>query len=171
MCLFTHPSSSPHLVTTNLHSRQFLNFYFIFNLFFTLHIPFPAHCHPPSHCSISHTFSLSHLITMWMPLPPDPIWFLNSLGPLVSWGLGTSFLNEHRPESPLLYVCWGLHISWCMLSVWWDSVWKISSIQISWDCWSSYRIILLLSFFQLFLIQQQGSAASDHWLDANNCIW
>jgi hypothetical protein len=42
-----------------------------------------------------------------------PIWPLNSLRPPVSWGLGASFLNEHRPGSPLLYVCWGPHISWC----------------------------------------------------------
>jgi hypothetical protein len=39
---------------------------------------------------------------------PHPTWPLNSLGPPVSWGLGVSSLNEHRPGSPLLYVCWGL---------------------------------------------------------------
>jgi hypothetical protein len=27
-----------------------------------------------------------------------------------------------RPGSPLLYVCWGPHISWCMLPAWWSSV-------------------------------------------------
>jgi hypothetical protein len=26
----------------------------------------------------------------------------------VSWGLSASSLNEHRPGSPPLYVCWGL---------------------------------------------------------------
>jgi hypothetical protein len=44
-----------------------------------------VHCHP---------------ISTWLPtspIPPDP----------VSWGLGASFLNEHRPGSPLLYVCQG----------------------------------------------------------------
>jgi hypothetical protein len=40
-----------------------------------------------------------------------------------------------------------------------------------WDCWSSYRIAPLLSFFQPSLIQQQVSAASVHWLGANICIW
>jgi hypothetical protein len=35
----------------------------------------------------------------------------HSLGPPVSWGLGASFLNEHRPGSTLLYVCWGPHIN------------------------------------------------------------
>jgi hypothetical protein len=52
---------------------------------------------------------------------PQPTWPVNSLGPPVSWRLGASSLNEHRPGSPLLYVCWGPHISWCMLSVWWSS--------------------------------------------------
>ena len=77
-----------------------------------------------------------------------PIWPLNSLGPPVSWGLGVSSLNEHRPGSPLLYMCWRHHISWCMLSVWWSSVWEILGVQINWDYWSSNRIALLFSFFQ-----------------------
>jgi hypothetical protein len=38
-----------------------------------------------------------------------------------------------------------------MLPGWWISVWEISKVQVSWDCWSSYRVAaLLLSFFQLF---------------------
>ena len=32
-------------------------------------------------------------------------------------------------------------------------------VQINWDCWFSYRIALLLSFFQPWLIQQQGSVS------------
>jgi hypothetical protein len=104
-----------------------------------------------------------------IPHPTSP---LNSLWPPVSWGLGASSLNEYRPSSPLLYVCWGPHISWCMLPVWWSNVWEIlEGVQINWDCWSSYRIVLLFSFFQPSLIQQQGSAASVHWLGANIYIW
>ena len=98
-------------------------------------------------------------------------WPLNPLGPLFSWGLGASSLNECGSGSPLLHVCWGPHIRWCMLSVWWSSVWEISGVQTNWDFWSSYRIALLLSFFQPSLIQQQGSAASVPWLGANICIW
>jgi hypothetical protein len=65
-------------------------------------------------------------------------------------------------------VYWGgPHIRWYMLSVWWSSVWKISGVQINWDCWSSYRIALLLSSFVPSLIQQKGSAASVHWLGAD----
>jgi hypothetical protein len=117
------------------------------------HIPLP---HPHIHVDVPN---------------PYPIWPLNSLGSPVSWGLEASSLNKHRPRSPQLYVCWRPHISWCMLSVWWSSVWKISGVQMNWDCWSSYRIPFLLSFFQPSLIQQQGSAASVHWWGTNICIW
>jgi hypothetical protein len=102
------------------------------------------------------------------PAPTQPD--LNFLRPPVSWGLGASSLTEPRPSIPLLYMCWGPHISWCMLSVWWSSVWEILRIQVNWNCWYSYRVALL-SFFQLSLIQQQESAASVHWLGANICIW
>jgi hypothetical protein len=98
---------------------------------------------------------------------PHPTWTLNSLGPPVSLGLSASSLNKHRLGSSLLYVCWGPHINWCMLSVWCSSVGEISGVQINWDCWACYRIAFLLSFFQPFLIQQQESAASFHWLGAN----
>jgi hypothetical protein len=53
-------------------------------------------------------------------------WCLTSMGPPGSWGLGESSLNEHRPG--ILYcmcVVLGGHISWCMLPVWWFSVWEI----------------------------------------------
>jgi hypothetical protein len=65
----------------------------------------------------------------------------------------------------------GPHIRWCMLPVCWSSVWEVSGVQINWDCWSSYRITLHLTFFQFSLIQQQGSAAYGHWLGVNICIW
>jgi hypothetical protein len=68
-------------------------------------------------------------------------------------------------------VSWGPHISWCMLSVWWPSFWEISGVQINWDSWSSYRIALLLSFFQSSLNQHQLPVSSVHWLGANICIW
>jgi hypothetical protein len=81
--------------------------------------------------------------------PPYPTWSLNSLGPSVSWGLGASSLTKPRPGSHLLYICWGSHISWCMLPGWWSSVWELSGVQKNWDCWFPYRVILLLSFSQL----------------------
>ena len=48
------------------------------------------------------------------PTPPHPTRPLSSLGPTFYWGLGASSLTEPRPGS-LLYMCWGPHISWCML--------------------------------------------------------
>jgi len=59
-------------------------------------------------------------------------------------------MNESRPDSPLLCMCWGPHVSWCMLPGWWPSVWEISGIQVNWDCWPSYRVALLLSSFSSF---------------------
>jgi hypothetical protein len=53
----------------------------------------------------------------------------------------------------------------------WSSVREISGFQINQDRWSSYRVTLLLSSFQPSPTQQQGSAASVHWLGTNNCIW
>jgi hypothetical protein len=70
-------------------------------------------------------------------------------GPPVSWGLCASSLNEPRPSSPLMYMCLGPHISWCMLPGWWSSVWEISGVQIYWGCWSSYRVAVFFSF-QIF---------------------
>jgi hypothetical protein len=64
------------------------------------------------------------------PLHSHPTWLLNSQESPVSWGLGASSLIEHRPDSPLLYMCWEPHIIWCMLSSWWSSVWEISRVQI-----------------------------------------
>jgi hypothetical protein len=58
---------------------------------------------------------------------PYPTWPLNSMVPPVSWGLGASSLNEYKPRSLLLYVCWGPHINWCMVPVLWSSVWSLRS--------------------------------------------
>ena len=44
-------------------------------------------------------------------------------------------------------MCWGPHISWCIIPGWWSGVWDISGVKINWDCWFSHRAILL-SFFQ-----------------------
>jgi hypothetical protein len=81
---------------------------------------------------------------------PTPARFPPFLGPNVSWGLDSSAPTEARPGSPLLYVCQGPPISWCMLPGWWLSIWEISGVQVSWDCWIPYGVALLLSFFQHF---------------------
>ena len=118
------------------------------SFFYTLYfIPCPPH--PPSDCVTSHTSS---------PPYPHRAWPLNSLGTPVSWGLSASSLNEHRSGSPLLYVCWEPQSIWCMLPVWWFSVWEILGVQINWDCGSSCRITIFLSFFQPSLIKQEVSS-------------
>jgi hypothetical protein len=114
---------------------------------------YSPHLRPPSNHSTSHIPPQPPYLHIDVPIPYST-WPLNSLGPPVSWGLGASSLNEQRPRSPLLYVCWRPHISCCMLSVWWSSVSEISGEQVNWDCWSSYRVALFLSFFQPSLIQQ-----------------
>ena len=129
----------------------------------------PDFIHPclPSDCSTTHTSSPTLCLYLDSPIPLH----LTSKLPGTSSLLRASSLNEHRPSSHLLYVCWWSHIRWCILPVWWSSVWEILGVQNNWHCWSSYRIALLLSFFQPSLIQQQVSAASVHWLVAIACIW
>jgi hypothetical protein len=157
-------------VTLKLKNKSEHVFYFLLFLFFLINLSFTLHILlPPSTLQLFHIpFLLPIPPSMWMPPPLHPTWPLNSLGPPVTCA---SSLNEHRPGSPPLYVCWGPHISCCMLLVWWSSVWEILGVQINWDCCSSYWITLLLSFFYPSLIPQQGSAASVHWLGANICIW
>jgi hypothetical protein len=132
-------------------------------LFFKLYILSP----PPStvNCFTSCTSSPISCPHVDVPIV-HPSWPLNSLVSPASWGLDESSLNEYRPGYSLLSVSWRLHISWCILHIWWYSVWEISRVQINWDYCSSYRITPLLCFFQPSLIQQQGSAASAHWLGA-----
>jgi len=42
-----------------------------------------------------------------------------------------------------------VELTWCMLTGFCVSIWEISGIQVNWDSWSSYRVVLILSFFQL----------------------
>ena len=111
-----------------------LIYYLIFFLYFRL---YPT-LGPPSNCSTSHTSSPQSPRGCQPPLDLPTVW--------TSWVRCIS--SESRTGSLLLYICWGPHIRWCMLPGWWLSIWEILGFQISWDCWSSYRVILL-SFFQL----------------------
>jgi hypothetical protein len=47
-------------------------------------------------------------------------------------------------------MCCGSRTSSCMLPGWRPSVWEISRVWVSWDCWSFYVVALLLNFFQPF---------------------
>jgi hypothetical protein len=81
------------------------------------------------------------------------------------WGL--QFLEgkiKPRTGNPLLYMCWGFHISWCILPyIWgWFGVLEISGVKANWVYWFSYRVTHLIGFFQLFPNSDTGSAASVH---------
>jgi hypothetical protein len=125
-------------------SPWLLFIYFIYTPDF---IPCPLN--PPT---VSHPIPPPHPLSSWGWPPPTTHLTRpkNTLGPPVCWGLGPSSLNGYRPSSPLLYVCWGSHINWCMLPGWWSSVWETLMIQVNWYCWSSYNIAPLLCFFQPF---------------------
>jgi len=112
-------------------------------------ILFKSWFYPP--LTVPHPITILPISMRMSPPPsPNPTSLTHSLGPQVSLGLGASSLTDSRSGSPLLYMCWGLHISWGMLPGWWLSVWELSGVQVSWDCWSSYRVTPLFSFFQLF---------------------
>jgi energy-coupling factor transporter transmembrane protein EcfT len=81
-------------------------------------------------------------VSKMCPLQP-PARPPHSLGHQVSQGLGSSSPTEARAGSPLLCICQGPQTSLCMLPGWWLSVWKISGIWVSWDCWSPYGVTLL----------------------------
>jgi hypothetical protein len=46
-------------------------------------------------------------------------------------------------------MCWGPHISSCMLPGLYSSIWEITGVQVSWYCLSNYRVAHLLSLLQL----------------------
>lgn len=84
--------------------RQDPGLYLFVCLFFNPFIQ--SRLHPPSGL---HTLcSSSHISTPSL----SPTYFL---GPQVLWGIGAPSFTEDIPVSPLLYVSWGNHISWCML--------------------------------------------------------
>jgi hypothetical protein len=142
----------------------FSNLFFIFYLFiylfiFALQMLFSSQStlwlfHIPQYPSASY------LHENVPTLNPHPTRSLNTVGPSGFWGLGESSLTEPRPSRLLLYMCWGPHISWYMLVGWWSSVWEISGILINWDCWSFYRVTLLLGFFHLFPNLTTGFSSS-----------
>jgi hypothetical protein len=59
-----------------------------------------------------------------------------------------------------------VHVGWLVAQCLRDP-----GLQVSWDCWSSYRVASSSASSSFSLIQPQGSAASVHWLCVNICIW
>jgi hypothetical protein len=128
-----------------------LIFYLFIYLFICIFFYTPDFIHLPIHpLTVPHSIPTPcpPVSTRMSPPPtPYPTKPLNCMGPPVSWGLGASSLTEPRPGSPLLYMCSGPHISWCMLPGWFSTVWEISGVQVNWDCGSSYGVAHLLSLF------------------------
>ena len=90
----------------------------LFSLFFNLFFYSTVQTLLPSHnIRVPHPIPLSHQSPKGcpqysIPTPPD----LPFLEPQISQGLGASSLTEARSHSPLLYICWGLRISWWIVS-------------------------------------------------------
>ena len=126
--------------------------HFLILYLFTFYTPdfIPLLIHPPT---VPHTISPSQPSVSTRVSPPLTTHVtrpLNYPGPPVFWGLHASSLTEPKPGSPLLYLCW---VSYQLVHASW---WEISGVQVNWDCWSSCRVALLLSLFQLFLFQPHG---------------
>jgi len=131
-------------------SFLFICFSFYYLFIFTLQILFPFQStlwlfHFP------YLFpSCLHLISKRMYPPHHPIRSVNFLGTAVSLELSASSLTEPRHGISLLYMCWGtspqLVYAACLVIQYLRDL----GVQINWDCWSSYRVALLLSFLQFF---------------------
>jgi hypothetical protein len=139
---------------------QLVLFYFAVCLFLLLLLFYslvfallPVYCPP----TVPHSISPPPPKGCVPPAPPHT----RSPGLPSPWGLkyvemlGTSSLRGQTRQSSALYVSGALYQP-CMLPDWWLSVWEISVVQVSWDCWSSYGISLLHCFFQPFLNSTTG---------------
>ena len=122
--------------------------YCLFYLFFNLFLQFGPNYSPntPSHCSTSHISSPTPISkTMFPTHQSSPLPLTSSL-----LRFRCIFSGWLQTGQVLCCMCWGPHISWCMLPNWWLSIWEILGIRVSLDCWSSCRVAVLFSFFQLF---------------------
>jgi hypothetical protein len=91
--------------------------HFLILYLFTFYTPdfIPLLIHPPT---VPHTISPSQPSVSTRVSPPLTTHVtrpLNYPGPPVFWRLHASSLTEPKTGSPLLYLCWGSPISWCML--------------------------------------------------------
>jgi hypothetical protein len=69
----------------------------------------------------------------------------HSLGPQVSSWLGTP--SSTPDQAVLCYICVEASDQLADAPGWWLSVWELSEVWVYWDCWSSYGVSLLFSFF------------------------
>ena len=98
-----------------VHKEDLLLLLFYFYLIFLQSSSYPS---PdlPSNISSFHSSSLiSKKMSPTLHLPTPPDFLTHSMGPQVSRALDASSLDEPKPGSPLLCMCWEFYITWCML--------------------------------------------------------
>jgi hypothetical protein len=133
-------------------------------LFIYLHSRlYPTPIHTPT---VPHPIPPLHTLSLQGCPSPHPPGLYTPRGIHSLEGLVHRLWLNKTLQSSAVYV---LRTSYQLVYVAWSSVWEITGVN--WECWSFYRVTLLLSFIQPSLIQPQGSAASVHWLGANICIW
>lgn len=128
-------------------------FFYYFSFFKIIFIYFLQYSHYPHSLSALPQFLIPFLlptISKRMSPPPPLTRPPPSRETQVSWELDSSSLTEARMGRPLLYVYLGasdqlLYAAW-LVAQWLRDI----GVQVSWDCWSTYGITLLLSLLQTF---------------------
>jgi hypothetical protein len=107
----------PELSSSNYFNRLgIIPWWFSFIYLFIIYFFYPDFVSFPVHpLTVPHPIPpLSHPHLQGDAPNPYPIRFSHSLGLQVFWGLVATSFIESRPCSPLLYMSWGPHISWCI---------------------------------------------------------
>ena len=128
-------SCNSHIVWT-----IFLFYLIILNLFFLIPLPI---------CPSNVTHLISHpCLQEDVPThPPSP---LTGASCLQRVRCILSHWSQTRKTSAL---CVGASYQLGYAAWYLFNGWKISEVQVSWDCWSSYRVSPLLNFFKPFLVE------------------
>ena len=100
----------------------------------------------PSHRTSSH--SSYPCLQEDVPNPPNfqslPGLPISGASRLLKFRHLSSHWDQFRKSSDVYML--GPWVSYYMLPCWWPIVWEISGVQVSWDCWSSYQVVLLIYF-------------------------
>ena len=123
-----------------------ISFSFLCGSFF-LKSPFTVQLLSPSKSSHQMFLIPFLLVGLQEDISPPPHQTSPFLGTSNHSRVKCIFSHWGQTRCPLLYVCQGLISAsvWCLVGGF------VLVFMVSWDCWSSYGVVLLLSFFQLFL--------------------
>ena len=119
-------------------------------VYFILQILFPFLC-PPSYCSTSQTS-----ISTWMPLPQHTQHLTSKLPGAssllrVRWIISEWTQTQKSSAVYVLVASYQLVYAACLVV---QCLWDHRGPD--WDCWSSYRVAIFLSFFQSFPNSTKG---------------